>query len=632
MVHTLELSSVPKRREWRSLTLRPWVLIILVLVEAGLLMGVIALYVLSQRRSGFVKIGTQPSTASASSIMGTPDRPSPLLWTSLPILVFTVFRIFRSSVITSFIVEIPYMELYKSCRDGPTKVKKSVYLDYRTLLAPKACWQAFKHGHTLLGISMILSFLASIIAVPLAGRLFAEGEERLPVATVMDLQTEYNAPVNMTGVDYAAIMDAVTASWIHDAPYPGGTDGTFAVPRVVPRGSQQNYTITIDTNCPRLTLDCEVIDSVSFSTTPETSELLRIEFSAEDRGCSISEDMVSSSRSAALGAYSQRSCDEAAGTTRVLFFYGAPSPSNLQLENPVLVSCIPSYWNVTGSLDVTSNLGSSSTRVEAPVFSPKSSKRTNIDQFARTSFEDGVMSVGAGNSAVAVQGQNRMAELVIRYVQTQGQEIDGATIAAAVTRLYPAIYVVLNALYFYNDPVAPLQISGILRVPENRLHTVGYAAIPICILLGILIIETVSLIWYLHKHSNGLAEEPRGLVGAANILHNSNISTIVSTFNNEAGFDGRLRRTVRIEDKRKVKSDDELLEKDCYWLHSDRCPCAQLVVDMDDGRPFSHQPRCVHNNPTGTAQVVENSQLHQRPVGLINRKPVANQMVRNVSE
>ncbi|PVH77317.1 hypothetical protein DL98DRAFT_638531 [Cadophora sp. DSE1049] len=616
----------PRKREtWRSLTLRKWVLGLLLTSEIALFCGIIALFALSILRSGFVNVGRQSISDPAFSFRGAVERGRPLLWTSVPTLIFMLYRIFRGSVIDSLIVETPYMELNKATIAHPTKVEKSVYLDYRTSFAVVAWYKAFKNQHRFLGSCMLLSFVVSIILVPLAARLFAEGEELLPTDATINLFSAYEPPYNMSDIDYAGLMDAVSASWIHNASYPPGTDGTFALPQISPARNRQNYTITLDVTCPQLSLDCQAISSPATSTKIETDSIIRTKFSAIDRGCSISGDMLSRSQwSAYLRAFSESSCAESAGTSRVFFFYASYSGSSGELDGTTLVSCIPSYWNVTGTLNVISNVGFTG-RFEIPAFSPKSPKVTQLPAFARQQFESAIMNVMTINTGSEINSPNRLAELVARYITAKGLERSETALIKAATTIYPAIYTMLNVGYFYPDLPSPVQRQGIIRIPENRLHVVPYASITMLVILGMLIVETVCLICFVFRHESILAEEPIGLIGAANLLHNSNISDVVSSFHSGRDLDGRLRLPLHEPGhgssgswwstffrKKATNTDSELLRRNCYVVRGKDCPCLQIVVDTGYDPDAVNEKSCGHSTSVGQVTATMTSHVTQR--------------------
>ena len=633
------------RKTWRSLTLRPWVLILLLSTEIGLLVGIVILLVLSKQKEGFVKIGTQKTTEPVLSYEGIVQRAKPLLWTSVPTLIFTFYRIFRDSVVTSFVVETPYMELYKTIQGRKTKLRRSAYLDYRTYLAPVALSKAFKNKHLFLGTCMLISFLVSIILVPLAARLFAEGIELDTMTTSINMLSSYMPPENMSIVDYAALMDAVSASWIYGASYPSGTDGTYSFPRVSPKEARENYTITVDTSSPHLTLDCALVGSPITSFEQATADTGQIKFSGDDRGCAISGTAnFGSAWNTYLRAFETHSCDESVGPIRLFYFYATTQNAGREPDHSAIVSCIPAFWNVTGYLDVVSTVGFIQKRVEVPAFTATSHEVVELPGFSDQQFTYSIMGVGTLNpsSGADINTPNRVAELVARDIAAKRLVLSEAMIIDSAKIIIPAIYTMMNVQYYFPDLAIPAQQEGILRVPENRLHVVTYAAAIMLVILGMLIIETICLFIYVHKHHTILPEEPVGLVGAANLLHYSNIPQIIDTFYQRPEFNGRLHHelvqpesekttqtswlstlTCRSKKPKKTYTDDYLLDKDCYVVQSQTCPCLQIIVDdADDNKQARRSALCCCHNSEDKDSVTSTGALRSTPVAVNTHAPI----------
>jgi hypothetical protein len=155
-----------------------------------------------------------------------------------------------------------------------------------------------------------------------------------------------------------------------------------------------------------------------------------------------------------------------------------------------------------------------------------------------------------------------------------------------------------------------------------------YVAATMLTNLGILNLETIFLFLYVKKNRTILPEEPVGLLGAANLLQNSNIPNIIGNIHQKPGFDGFLHRetdqpTAERETQRswlstliccstkpkKTSTDEYLLDTDCFVIRSKTYPFLQIIVDgADDSAPgrcpatkHSHISEC--ENPTpGTGE------------------------------
>lgn len=219
---------VRKRAQWRSITLRTRVIVSLILLEVSLAVATIALLALSNVRSGVATVGEFDASFSLSDLSRTQNWGKSLLWTFLPTLVMTLYRLFRESVVTALIVETPFIELQKTIKRGKTAAKRTICLDYRTKFALKAWLVAMQNGHILLGCGMLLSFVVSILLVPLASGLFYTQTDQRPRTATINITSIYEAANLNASVDYGAVFEVVSASWLYGATPPSGTNGVHA--------------------------------------------------------------------------------------------------------------------------------------------------------------------------------------------------------------------------------------------------------------------------------------------------------------------------------------------------------------------------------------------------------------------
>lgn len=564
----------PERAQWRSIVLRPGIVALLLSAEMSLIGAITTLWILSNVHAGFTNVGFQGSGSAVFSVQGALDRSQPLLWTTLPVIIFTLYRLFREAVVAALVVETPFIELHQSSSVNPTKIRKSIYVDYRTSLSIIAWYKALQNSHIFLGLCMLFSFVVSIALVPLAGGLFTEGMELSTTNATFSLISTLNMTTDIGVVDYGGFFDVVSASWIYNASYPAGTEGHFALPLIAPKQGLRNYTISLPATTSQLSLDCQVISDAAFTTKVETDNIALRAFSATDRDCLISGDIAVRSgdvyydRFYYLKAFSQQDCPDVAGRTRMVIF-SVPVFSYSDMQDPTLISCIPSYWIVNGTVSVIRSTDSAGRLTETPSFSETSRLIEELPDMKRQQFEQGVINVQSINIGSRFNSPNRLAELVARYTDSHGLEFAEENLIKAASTVYPAVYTMLCLDRFYPRLAQPIQQEGVLYIPENRLHIVEPVAIVMLVVLAILIVETIYLIIYLHKHPSILAEEPVGLIGAANLLHGSNISCLVAKFHHEPGFDGRLRRLVAQVGKTREKTrapntDDGLLDRDCW--------------------------------------------------------------------
>ncbi len=595
------------------MTLRLSCVPFLLLAEVALIVAISTLFALSRQRIGFVEIGFEERSLDLSTLPGALSWGQGLLWTSLPVFIIGLYKLFRNAVIAALVVETPYIELARSSNDKPVEARKSVYLDYRTCLTIVACGKAWKNKHYFLSICLFLSFVEALGLVPLTARLFAAREEILPKEATLDVLSVFDTRPLLTNANYGTLMDAVLASWVNESPLPRGTDGDFSFGRIAPTQSTGNFTISAPMNASRLTMDCVEVpmSSTTINVVKEADSFVTVSFSATDQDCNVTGSIPArTDGNDFLEAILRGDCPDTAGRLRIGFFYGTVSTAG-DLTNPILVSCIPSYWSAHGTLTVeTTNSTLSGRVVETPKFNATGYDIQDLGIRAQE-FEEGVMKVQTFNPATTSSGNTnaplRLAELIVRRIEARAQPYSANALIEAANRIYPAIYTMLALTYFYPELSTPVTVTGTLAVPENRLHVFSPVAIAMLAILAVLLASTIYLIPYLHYHPSILAEEPVGLLGAASLLRRSNITDIVEKYHQQKDFDGRLGRELpkkeredekrkknknknkekkkgkkEKEEKKKKKKqhlDDQLKEMKCWIEHGGRPH--ELVIRMD---------------------------------------------------
>jgi hypothetical protein len=593
-----------KRAQWRSIVLRPLIVSLLPSVEVIIIGTIATLWALSERHTGFINVGFRATGSAVFSTQGALDRGTPLLWTTLPVIILTLYRLFREAVVSALVVETPFMELQKSSPASPTTLRRSIYLDYRTSLSIIAWFKALKNKHTFLGLCMLFSFVVSIVLVPLAGGLFTEGEELSATSATFDLLSILDTTTDINILDYGRLFDVVSASWVYTARYPSGTDGRFPLPSIAPVSDLKNYTIALPVVTSQLSLDCQVVSDASFSTKEETENVALRAFSATDRDCNISGDIAVGDRNSYyLGVFAQQDCPDLAGRTRVVLF-SIPVVSSGDMQNTTLISCIPLYWAVNGTVSIIRRTDLAGEVTETPSFSETSRAIEELPDLKRGQFEEGVLRVQSINIGSNVNAADRLGELIAGYIESQKLSFTEGSLIKAVNTVYPAVYTMLCLNHFFPDLAEPVQQEGVLRIPENRLHVVEPVAIAMLLILAILIVESVYLIIYLRKHPSILAEEPVGLIGAANLLHDSNVSCLVANFHHNPEFDGRLRRkdkqaistqtnnkTFSLFKKTKTAfTDDHILDSKCWADLETESGQLKITVRPEAGDAEGAQP------------------------------------------
>ncbi|KAK6530644.1 hypothetical protein TWF281_007483 [Arthrobotrys megalospora] len=136
---------------WMPLVLRPWSLLIFLLVFMGIFITLIGLYVRSKRNQG----------------LSNERESRHYIWTYGPTAVFIVLAAFWRHLDYQVKLLMPYVELAA----GPKHAKLTVMLDYISPFQPVAFWIACKNRHWLVILSAV-AFATLKIAIIFATGLF----------------------------------------------------------------------------------------------------------------------------------------------------------------------------------------------------------------------------------------------------------------------------------------------------------------------------------------------------------------------------------------------------------------------------------------------------------------------------
>jgi Protein of unknown function (DUF3433) len=208
-------------KEWRSWKVDwPW-LSFLLFIEILLIIVVATLHIVSRRSSGFVRLQSPPSFLAKRPALAKAIWQQGILYTTLPTLLMTIYRMMWESSVTAFADRQPYVDLKKP--DGGS-AEATIMLDYRTFPALWAWFKALRNGHLLLSACLFLSLILSLGGVPLTAFLFTDASFNLNNTFPLSFTTSFNdntfpnLPDLRQTLDFAASMrlyDGIAPAWIH---------------------------------------------------------------------------------------------------------------------------------------------------------------------------------------------------------------------------------------------------------------------------------------------------------------------------------------------------------------------------------------------------------------------------------
>ncbi|KAK6500458.1 hypothetical protein TWF481_010801 [Arthrobotrys musiformis] len=194
---------------WMPIVLRPWSLLVFLLVFMGIFITLIGLYVKSKRDQG----------------LSNERESRHYLWTYGPTAVFIVLAAFWRHLDYQVKLLMPYIELAQ----GPKHAKLTVMLDYISPFQPVAFWYACKNRHWLVILSAV-AFATLKIAVIFATGLFILQGTALQTADkdFLRYQSQFSAAGFEPDVDARAGLTIFGVTALNLS-YPAGTSHKYAI-------------------------------------------------------------------------------------------------------------------------------------------------------------------------------------------------------------------------------------------------------------------------------------------------------------------------------------------------------------------------------------------------------------------
>ncbi|KAK5122870.1 hypothetical protein LTR85_003785 [Meristemomyces frigidus] len=527
----------PIGKKWRAWQLSYEFLATMLMLQLGLLAALAVLIRLSHAGYGFVAVGEK--FALGLSINDHESRKTlseTFLWTTIPTLFMALFAMAWGSVVGAYAAEMPFIAL----GEGGT-LQKTVCLDYRRLPSFYNYIVAWRNKHMLLGFCMFFAFLATVALVPLAAHLF---QLITPVFTVSGLfpQTSvYSESKLVALIDYQPIIGIVSAVRVYKGNWPSWTDGIYAVSafdRPVNVTSGANVTqFQVDTIAYSAGLDCQSLNEYSLSRYPADGNTTTITLNASDRGCDIALTAgVSPGNTIYLKTVSNDNCPEGTGYSRISYLAGAYSASSTYLLDSIsVISCIPSYAQTSGS--VTGPPSFLPFSFQPGLATPLDARPYNWRLFEQQLIA--LSNIGNNNSP---DFTSQFGDLILNMIDAQdaAHKLNPSILISATATAFSSAFAILARTRLYQELPPGQSATGSVVYSQTRLATVAWSAYTSIAIVSVLVILTVNLIVAMRLKRPTLAEEPRGILCAAALLHGSGLQELVGNKQWRQNYEGRF--------------------------------------------------------------------------------------------
>jgi hypothetical protein len=512
-------------KEWRTWRLRWWWMTLLIVVEMSFIITLITLERVSATRNGIASVPQIP-TASILQFSISTIWQYGFLWTTLPSLIMSVYRLMWESVANGSAERQPYIELLKP-REAAASAKTTIMLDYRSYPAIRSWFEAFRNRHNLLGCAMLLSLTISFAVVPLTAHLFVTAPAESNSTITLVINTAFNDSALTPASSFKPAIDLATATQVYKSDPPSWMTTEYAFePLDTKDVVSGNITAKVDGYSAYL--NCQIIPDSSYQITysPSSDEGVgtnSLKFT--DQGCQV-EQIVAVSNLTLVYAMSWYSACQGSEYNRIGVITGQYSGSSAtKLADVSVISCIPSYWRTTGSLTLSFQSGASPKFVAFQTGNSTSIRPLVYYRIESTLHAYKVFDPSSKFNSDAFG----LAVYSFANMQNPNSPLDQAAIKNSTEDMFTTFYAALaNTMLFTPSNTKP--VTGVVSKSKTRLFVVNPVAYTIVVILVLALVCNIFLFVYAERNRSILKEESVGLLGNAALTHGSGVEEFVSNF------------------------------------------------------------------------------------------------------
>jgi hypothetical protein len=196
-----------------------------------------------------------------------------------------------------------------------------------------------------------------------------------------------------------------------------------------------------------------------------------------------------------------------------------------EFENVTITFCILSYWKTKGSLTV------SAQKASLPKVESFVEDTTQLEEFrplgSRVLESDFTGFLQSDPKGIYSADLLAIVSYEVARILNPGDPLDGPTLKKAMEKVWPSVFAYLTTTSLIQRPDKRTVLGQQMR-NETRLFVYSPVAWTIVVIMILVAICNVFLILRAEREHSILQEEPQGLLGAAVLLQDSDVSTFVA--------------------------------------------------------------------------------------------------------
>lgn len=543
------------KHEWVSKWLQAWAILIAAAMTISLIGAVMVLCIISVQKHGIA------STTSNSAIVFSFDVGISLLWTFLPVLGFQIYGLGIAGIVTAAAVRQPYVELREQPKgrqvEGGAAAETSVLLDYQGYWSPLAPFMALKYNHYMLCYSFTVTLLVSLVLISLAAHLFFATTVQFLSDVNLDrthafVSDAFTTNLSVPLASMTPVNGIVSSTLIYGGQsIPWTTLSEAFLPCSIPESSStRNHSFfTIPTKAYSTELDCQVLGYGEFELLEASNK--HWYYTINDRGCKVKNVEFSPELSALYTDFvylqSTISCPAQADYTRVYLVVASKIRGDTStLHNKTAVSCIPCYYETTGTLSF--SIDSTTCAPVIKSFTAQDRRKMGADPLFGRAFAFELPQAQTYDNSATIMS-NVFGSIILDYAKKLSSDYySGEVLTKALSDSYRAAFAAAANIYLILPEVSDT-ITGTVHVEETRVVVVLAVAYTIIAILILVLIMLLCIYLHVKKYHSILYEEPRALVGIARILLNSDLLQRVSDLVQTSKWATKVIKTLENETK-----------------------------------------------------------------------------------
>ncbi|PTB46136.1 hypothetical protein M441DRAFT_41982 [Trichoderma asperellum CBS 433.97] len=523
----------PKNRDkgWLSWKLIPSVILLLTALEVGLMVTIGVLLSLSQNNNGFVTVQIPNPNSVSSNFFKRSHWTESYLWTSLPTFVITLYNLCWTSIFAEFAIRQPFIEMAET--EG-SPGKKTVLLDYRSYFSFVSWIYAFKNKHIVLGFTILVSMLGLFLP-SLTSNLFKVAAVSQATAANMSITAFFNETAVDSKTNYQTVFNIVSAARVYNASFPPWTTEEYAFPTFVPitdGGFPSSGNSSIELTAYSASLDCQQMTTYNKVITNENVYI----FNTTDRGCPINVHVpVAAGATVYMKTGYIGNCKSTAGLRRHVFvsalLTNSSSSETQGLTDISFISCTMNYYKTPGTLLV-STTATNETTPSIISFKPSAKPQIWLPSFWG-SLEFMIHQIDQFDPTGTYASDN-LGLLILAYSEHLvgfSNRLDTNALIRATQDVYKSIFSVTGSIYLLQPLQHPSNpVLGQIYTFSNRLFVTKSTAGLMEAILSVLTAWTLFVVLYSFTKTSILREEPKGLLGMAEVVYGGSLSSIAGEY------------------------------------------------------------------------------------------------------